>query len=875
VTSTTAQTSDPGAAPPSGAELFMDRYVRSIRRRLAVRWLVAGLLGAAFAAVGLVLAWLAGGLGGHGRPMPLGLLLAEVSAGLLVLGGIVGLVRLAVRSPRGVVRRLRRVDAELAEDLWSGLELRSRQTGSGVERAFVGCHSESVAERLIGVPPRELVPMDRLRQATWLLGLAVVLTGLALVTLPRAAPRLLAVLGADGGPDRLPRVLLGPGVSNVRLVIHPPRYTGLPLEVLIPDKATVSVPTGARVIVVAMAPEPVVWARALLPGGKLVAATPLGERIFRVELVARRPGEVIFAYRTVSDVLHVGQSGPRIRLRPDLPPDLSVQPADKTIEIPKARVLPLRYEITDDYGLTEARLVWRTDLGDEGALVLGRGPRFGAKRKQRMAGVVKWDLTRLGLRAGQSVRFHLEARDNRTVGAALGKAGEPDRPGPQRRRTRDQTVTITGPRSAQLRVLSRLRALLERSVGRLADRLEHDRTRPCAQRVAAWTRGRGLESRLAADVAKLVAAVRKRTRVPALLRAAVGGPLAKSLGGLRSALAADRAVAARTSGAKPCARVKPLETRHAAVVKGFESLVLVLDRLIGRATLEQMQQLGKRIARLQKQIDKLSAALKKNPSAELRRRIAKRMRLLRRLFDRLSQLWSTLQDDALDQHVNRYAMDRHRTRRLLDRLAKKTGKGQPAQSELDQLRRRVNRLKKALDKGLDSFRKFYPLPGERSLHRDAKAIRRLSEAQARVNRRRAGKRGGARQEQQRLSREARRLGRSQQGRPGREGVARLLKDAAQLMKQAAGAKGKAASEKGKAAKEALDKAVQKLGKQGRLTEGDGEDGQQGARSRDVAIPPAGGALPRKLRQRILEGGRTAWPEGFRRPLKRYYERLLR
>jgi len=385
------------------------------------------------------------------------------------------------------------------------------------------------------------VPFRWLGSLAWVVFFGAVLTGLAVATLPRAAPRLLAALGANGGPDRLPRVLRGPGVSNVRLVIHPPRYTGLPLEVVEPGKAPVSVVAGARVTVVAKVPEPVIWARALVPGGKMVAGTLLGERIFRVELVPQGPGSVVFVYRTVGGVLHVGETGPALILRPDLPPDLSVQPTGEQIDLPRPRMFPLRYEVTDDYGLLEARLVWKTDLGDEGALVLGRGPRFGAKRKRAMVGVLKWDLTRLGLIPGQSVRFHLEARDNRSGGSAGGS----DTQGPQTRRTRDQTITITGPRPAQLRVLVRLRALLERAVKRLADRLENQRTRPCDKRLAAWKGARAREPRLAADVARLVNEVRKQSRVPALLKAAVTGPLAKSLAGLRVALAADRATAAR------------------------------------------------------------------------------------------------------------------------------------------------------------------------------------------------------------------------------------------------------------------------------------------------------------------------------------------
>lgn len=870
MTSTTTQRPKvPG--PRRGAEVALDRYLRSVRRRFALRFGLAGLLLTGGATLGLVLAWLAGGLDGsldRAGHTPLGLLLAQVVGGLAALSLGAAVVRLWRRSPRGVLRRLRRVDAPLAEDLWSALELREHAVISPAELAFRRCHTESVAERLLQVPPPSLVGFARLRQAAWLLALGVALTGVAVATLPSAAPRLLAALGAEGGPDSMPRVLRGPGVSNLRLVIHPPRYTGLSLEVVVPGTAPVSVPAGSRVTVLAKAPQPILEAGAVVPGGQVVAGTLLGERSFRVELVMRQSGPVIFAYRTARGILHVGETGPRLLLREDLAPDLSVQPADPDITLPRAQVFPLHYEITDDYGVLEARLVWKTDLGDEGALVLGRGPRFGGQRKRRVAGVLKWDLARLGLRQGQSVRFHLEARDNRTVGGTK----TDHQAGSQRRRTKAQTITITGPKPAEVKVLARLRQLLEASVVLLANRLEHNPKGPCGKQLMKWKQARAAELRLAAQGAKLLSEVRAQRQVPALLRKAVTGPLARALGGLRTALGADRVRAAASARQPECAQVPALADSQQRVVTRLESWVLALDQLIGRATLERMQRLGQRIAQLQKEIAGLRAALKKNPSAELRRRITRRMKKLERLFDRLGHLWSTLQDDALDQHVNRYALDRKSSRKLLKRLS---GPGQPSGADLDQLHRRVEQLKKALDRGLDSLRKYHPLPGEKGLGKDLRSVRRLARSQAEVNRQRAKHPGGAQRAQRRLARKAGQLGQSLGKHPGRGSVARLLQDAAKLMRQAADGKGQAAADKGKAAEETLDRAARSLGRQGRITRGTGEDGDQGNRTGKVAIPPAGGALPRALRQRILEGGRTAWPEGFRQPLQQYYERLLR
>ena len=91
-----------------------------------------------------------------------------------------------------------------------------------------------------------------------------------------------------------------------------------------------------------------------------------------------------------------------------------------------------------------------------------------------------------------------------------------------------------------------------------------------------------------------------------------------------------------------------------------------------------------------------------------------------------------------------------------------------------------------------------------------------------------------------------------------------------------GAPGAAAH--GRAARESLKRARQALKREGRVSKprpGNEGDGDGPAGQDKIDIPPAGGSLPRALRQRILEGGRMAWPERFRESLKRYYEGLLR
>lgn len=844
--------------------------MRRVRTRLSLRQLAAVTLLAALGMVGFVAVWLPGG-GVVSRTAP-GLWAALGCGALLVIGVVTALVFRFRRDPRVVVRRLARSDPALAEDLWSALELGAEAQPGDRTQAFVGCHTAAVARRLAGAPPELVVDLSWAGRAAWLLVVVVTVSALGVAFVPGALQKLLAGFGAARG-DRLPVLVSGSGVTEVRIGIRPPRYTGLPREVVTPGRTPIAILRGSQVTVQARAPRPVTAAQALLPGGRLVPATLLGESTFRVRFVPRREGPVVFAYRAESGEWHLGETGPLLTIRRDLPPEVTVQPADPTLPLPRARILPLRWEANDDYGLVEVRLAWRTDLGDQGTQVLGRGPRFGKERRLRLAGELRWDLRQLKLTPGQSVRFHLEARDNRSLGS--------DTASSQQSRSPEQTVVIVGPTPPERQLLAALAKLLDRAAARLADRLEQDSRLTCDRRLARLSKARPLEQRLALDLGELLRVARAASRVPPLLQASLKGPVAKLQQLLLRVLQADRRAASALGKVEPCKGIAALLPRHDGVVRALEDLVLQLDELVGRATLERMQALGERIAQLQKELDRLSAELRRHPSKELQRRIAKRLERLRQLLGELSQLWGSLQDEQIDQHVNRYALDRRKTDRLLDRLSRQAGKGKPSTADLQDLKQRMERLKKALTEGLDSFRRYFPLPGERALHRSGRAVRELAEAQRKLNRQldSGGQKPGPglAPRQSDLARKTEKLGQSLPG-DGPGSAAKLLQEAARHMREAAkqlsqGREAKSARAAAQASADALERAAKELERQGRLSSG--ADGAQNDDQGKVEIPPAGGALPRELRQLILEGGRTAWPTGHRRALKRYYERLLR
>lgn len=879
------------------APASLEAWIGAVRSRLLCRtvaycWGAFLSLGLAATAVWLI-------LGAHpGRPT------SWLRWGLaLLLAGAVGLTLFAVaarlRQQRGAaVKRLRVRHPALGEDLESVLELAKHSIeGSPLGGAFVRCHRERVEGRLVEVPPSSLIQLPglgRLLVAVALLGSTVVL-GVTLV--PEAPARFHALLGLQGGPDPLPWVLLQPAARPLRVEVQPPLYTRLSPRVQAPTKGAIEVPEGSLVTVIFEAPHAVGAVRALLPGGEPGAGECLGDSIFRVRFTARRGGELILGLRDPSGVVWVGNGGPAFRILPDRPPGISLKPSQAVIRLEQAAPLDLHWESEDDYGITAVRLVYQVDESPQRRVELFGGVRFGEGRKVRARGRHSWDLPALRLGPGDLVRFHLESEDNRSLPGARGGAG--------RTATPDQEIRIEGSAVAREDVIEGVRPLLTQALTALADRYERfwieARPLPCGEQLRELERQRGQELVLSTSFSAFVERVRAQSgSLPPLLGEVFEGPLRSVAKRLATVTLADRAHGLKRMGPDCLTAHRPTGGQ---VVESLEELALQLDALTGRATLEEMKDVVQRADQLRKEIRRLAEQLRQRPDEATRKELATRTAELSKALARLSRLAGSLGDEVMDEHVNRYALREGDRRRIFDGLSRQSGGG--ASDPLGALDRMVSQLEEAVSQGIDRFRQVMPIAGEEARGRHADALRSLADRQRGLQ----GVAGGAsdtkvfEKPQRELAQEAKRLAGSEPGKAGKarrtlvegpggpgkkgegyagslEGAAKSLpslSEAAQRMEEAAAALGRgdrqAARRLGEAALGMLGRLQAEADRAGRLTN---PAGAEGAGSRGaVDVPPAGGVLPRDLRESIQDAGRALWPEPYREVLRRYYERLLR
>jgi hypothetical protein len=872
------------------ADQRIDRYLRSVRVRLGLRVLATGALVAGAIPVGFLVGWLVRGAPPRGTGWPPGLAVALAAVAVLGVGLVAALIS-AARQPPAVLRRLRTRDPRLAEALAAALALRgdAPARGNPVSAALAGAHAEQVADDLLRQPPGVLVPVAGVRQGTWALGLVTAAVLAVLAVSPGLSLAALAQFGLGSPTDDLPVILPPSARLPFTVRVEPPAYTGREGVTLEDTTEPIEIVAGSRVEVTLDLPGPVsaltARLREGLTPGQRVPARLAGERTVRISLAPRQDGELVLSWRPATGGWRVGAVGPRFTVLPDRPPSLRVKPGTASIRLVRVEPLTLAWEATDDFGIVEVRLVWTTDQGDRGSRELARAPRFGPGRRTRSSGAFAWDLAALGLAPGRAVTFHLEAQDNRAAG--------PGGLGPQERRTPDQEVRIVRPEPERPALLADLERLLEAAVARLADRLELPLPAgpevACAPVGGQVARMRDAERALLSQVAALVAAARRGGKgvLPRLTSA-----LTTRLGPLHGRLV-------RLAGAGPalperggsCAAVRAFKPAHEALTRGLEDLVLLLDELAGQVTLERVADLTREIERQTRELKELAAAEARAPSAERRAALQRAASRLRELYSELARVSSTLRDDLVEDHVNRQALRGKGADEALRQLERTGAAAPPGAKDVAALEKQLERLKQALAEGLDGMRRAYPVPGEAEDRRSRTGIEGLREAQARVNQQlgpgpaRPGAPTDPRAELQSLEDRAGRLLAPLKSRAGDEPAAgeaaghldRARGHMAEARRALQSGKLEAARRAGERAAADLDRASEAAERAGRLSEptGTGAAGEGSGAAPEADIPSAGQRLPRELRQRILDAGRSTWPERLTAPLRRYYERLLR
>jgi hypothetical protein len=376
---------------------------------------------------------------------------------------------------------------------------------------------------------------------------------------------------------------------------------------------------------------------------------------------------------------------------PDAPPRVDILgPADR-LELATPRPIEIGYSASDDFGVGVVELVYRAGDRPEQRVALRDGA--GARTVQ---GRTLWDPSSAGLGGAERIAYRIEARDRDDVSGvpagAVGKTGS----------SRTLYVIIQNPHASLEDRLERQRDLLEKLIGDLAQRLEHEAGDDAAVALADYASAHDAEESHLALLGQLIDEDRRNGTMGKTLRAALTGVADRLERDLRDEAKVIAALKGKPPAPATLSRLRALSPRH---VTELENDVLLLDDLIGRQRLEDLAALGKELTDAHQRLRDLLERYQKTKDPALRRQLEREARELRARLAELAQKIAAVKarNDVPEEWRNMPDLKNvEEQARKLDEMLEK-GNDADLERALAELGNDLAGLRKMMDQNADGF----------------------------------------------------------------------------------------------------------------------------------------------------------------------------
>jgi hypothetical protein len=483
-----------------------------------------------------------------------------------------------------------------------------------------------------------------------------------------------------------------PITGELEVLYQYPAYTGLAPRT-VTSTGDLAGPKGTVVQLRTRADRTVTGAQLVLNTGAVV---PL-----RVEHGRDLSGSLVLQASGTYALVFTGRGGREVARGPDFPltveadapPQVSLLLPGPELEVDPEQEVLLRWEATDDYGLSDLALVWTTPDGQSHRQKLAHDD------GRKSAGQYRWPLGPLKLGAGDRISYAVEALDNDAVD------------GPQRGASRQQMLVVYSAAEHRREALRRATELWERLLAHLATRMEGpDRdARKSEDKVRAQEPVDTSGLTLGADIVSTARALaRERDRNEALVAALehVGQDVTARVRGTSDARKLWLRLSGRRSELDMDGRLSRVAQEE---ISALEKDALYLESLLDQQRMEELREIASQMAREQRELAKLIEQFQSTRDPGLQEKILRQVAALRNRMEELARRMAELQKSIRDEHYNLEAFQEMAKQQDmqggLDDIEKllKEGKTEEALARLQQLQAQMSELQKQLDQNAENM----------------------------------------------------------------------------------------------------------------------------------------------------------------------------
>ncbi len=494
-----------------------------------------------------------------------------------------------------------------------------------------------------------------------------------------------------------------PITGDVELVYHYPAHTGLETRTIPSSTGDVSAPAGTEVMLKTRADRNVEEAALVMVPSEQRVPLRVEGRELKGSFVVSESGQYHVIFLDGSKVVAEGPQQ-SITVEGDQPPQARITAPIDGLEIdPSKQTIHLKFEASDDYGLSALDLVF-TPEGSE-ARRISLKPDDGRTTR----GSYQWDLAPLTLRPGQSVAYFVEATDNDTV------------KGPKKGSSVVMRLKLYSAAEHRREALAQAEALWVRLVDHLADRMESaDRRSPST--IDAAVAGKPIDERavqLAADLNTLAQSIRDDKDPSEELLATLFN-ISSELNTDASQVVAHRRTLLRITGREGGAAGKNqfVDTKNgsftqdlsrrlsasiAVDVQHSEKNVLYLEALLDRAKLEAIRDLANQLREDRKELSRLLEEFGRTKDSSIQQALVEQMKSLKQrmleLQQRMAELSKGIRDDFMNAEALQQMQEEFGLQSALDEVEQlvKEGKAEEALKKMQELAMELDDFLEKLD----------------------------------------------------------------------------------------------------------------------------------------------------------------------------------
>lgn len=485
-----------------------------------------------------------------------------------------------------------------------------------------------------------------------------------------------------------------PITGDIELTYRYPAYTGLSPRTVSGTAGEITAPAGTQVLLRTHADRDVARAEVDVNGQRL-PLTVNGKRDLEGSIVLDKAGSYAFVFLKATGREVARSPDMPIHVEADAAPQVLIQLPGDEIEIDPGQKVALKYEASDDYGLSSLELVFKAP----GKAQETRVPlRHDEGRRTR--GQYTWDLGTLKLNPGDRITYSIEAKDNDAVA------------GPKKGASRTHVLKVYSATEHRRAALEKAEQLWEKMVSQLADRMEGpDRAEPKdSQKVAAASKVDEAGKELANDFTAAAQEISRERDAPQELWAALVN-ISQSMRPKVLATTDARRIFLRYQKLMPSDSSwgRRLTNVAAAEISELEKDVLYLESLIDRQKLQDLQDMAKELAQQRRELASLIEDYQKTKDPRVQEDILRQVDDLRNRISDLMQRMGEMAKGIRDEHLNSEALQQMMQEKdmgsALDEVESlvKDGKADEALKKLQELGMQMDQMMQNLDGAEQSF----------------------------------------------------------------------------------------------------------------------------------------------------------------------------